>query len=178
MKPGLASSMETNKPFGITSQSNSLTKQLFEQDLLRDVAVRERQPRDRIRILLVEQRVPFAQRLAKVITRWGNACDIAYSSAAALQIAAWHQPQVIMIQLDRPSRDAAKLARRLKADLKGYDTLFIGYTKLRSQESWRNKHHSPFDLILSKPLRLSVLNTILLLERAHQAKLALIECVV
>lgn len=178
MKPGLASSAETNKPFGIMSQPKFCTQQIVDENLIGDVAVGKQESRDRIRILLIEQRVQFAQRLAKVITRWGNACDIAYSSAAALQIAAWHHPQVIMIQLDRPSRDAAQLARRLKADLKGYDTLFIGYTKLRSQESWRNKRHSPFDLILSKPLRLSVLNTLLLLERAHQAKLALIECVV
>lgn len=176
MKPGLASSMETQKPFGILLSKKLKNESDSAQDLFREVVLDENEPQERIRILLVEQRVEFAQKLAHLMARWGHICDIAHNPAAALQTAGWHRPQVVLIELDRHAKDASKMARRLKASLQASDVLFVGYTKLKWQEAWRNKPNSPFDLILSKPLRLSVLKSLLFLEKVHQAKVALMDC--
>lgn len=176
MKPGLASSMETQKPFGILLSKDLKNEYDSAHALSGEVVLREHDSQERIRILLVEQRIVFAQKLAYLINRWGHICDIAYDSRAALQIAHWHRPHVVVIELDRHSKDASRLARRLKASLKASDVLFVGYTRLKWQEAWRNKPNSPFGLILSKPLRLSVLKSLLFLEKVHRAKVALLDC--
>jgi CheY-like chemotaxis protein len=175
MKPGLASTMETQQPFGIVLPQKSKSEYDSALEYLGEVELKEYEPRERIRILLVEHRFKFAHQLGHLMARWGHAYDIAYNSAAALQIADWHHPQVVIIDLDRPSKDASEMARRLKASLKASDVLCIGYTKIKGQEAWRNKPNSPFDLILSIPLRLSVLKSLLDLEKVHQTKCAVMD---
>lgn len=172
MKPGLASLIETHRPFGITLPYTLFTEMDSELETFGEVGSRLGQSGERIRVLLVESRISFAKKLAQRITRWGIWCDIAYNTSAALQIAAWHHPQVVMIQLERPSRDASQLVQQLRAKSKGSDILFVGYAQFNLLEEWRSKPHFPFDLILTNPIQLSFLRSLLMLEKRHSSKIS------
>ena len=172
MKPGLASAIETRRPFGLAP-----TKKVFPLRILSLIAQHKTSPEGErsvggLRIMLVDSPDESVNQLGRKFCEWGHSCDIACSSAAAERIAQWRRPQVIIFNVDLPASKPANLARRLKVILGNLDTLFFGYTTPILQARRRSEKDSPFDIVLAKPIKLAVLNTLLLLEMAHQAKTA------
>jgi CheY-like chemotaxis protein len=172
MKPGLASAIETRRPFGLAP-----TKKGFPLRIVSHIAQRKTTPEGGrsvggLRIMLVESPNETVNQLGRKFSEWGHSCDIACSAAAAERLAQWRRPQVIIFNIDLPALNPSNLARRLKAILGNFDTLILGYTSPILQAQRRSQKDSPFDIVLAKPFKLSVLHTLLLLETAHQEKTA------
>jgi CheY-like chemotaxis protein len=68
-----------------------------------------------MRLLVVDDELDTAQMIALLLTNAGHEVSYAVTAKAALDLAANHRPDVIILDLRLPDMDGIELARQLKA---------------------------------------------------------------
>ena len=99
-------------------------------------------------------------------TRATRPCD----GAAALEMAAAYRPDVLLLDISMPKMDGCQLAKQLRRQTRFTETLLIAIT------GWADNAHrvlgkeAGFDHFLSKPVELSILEELLLLQQDRLAE--------
>jgi two-component system CheB/CheR fusion protein len=116
-----------------------------------------------LRILVVDDGQYVADALCTMFASWGHQARKCYDGATGLADADQHVPNVVVLDIEMPDMDGYELARRLRisADLHGCYVI-----AMRSPHDLRGspRMDSSIDLFLAKPMNLSVLETLLLME--------------
>jgi DNA-binding response OmpR family regulator len=114
-----------------------------------------------IRVLIVDDEPQVADSLSAVVSSWGHDVRRVYDAISGLAEAGQHLPNVVLLDIAMPGMDGHELARqlRLHAGLKGCYLL-----AMRAGNDDRGGWGADIDLFLAKPMNLSVLETLLLME--------------
>ncbi len=124
-----------------------------------------------MRILIVDDEKEAADALCNIVTSWGHDVRRFYDGASGLDGARAQLPNVALLDISMPGMDGYELARqlRLRSDLHGCYVI-----AMRASEDLRNvpRMEASIDLFLAKPMNLSVLETLLLMEGERLDRLA------
>jgi signal transduction histidine kinase len=116
-----------------------------------------RRPR---RILVVDDNRDAAESLALLLELNGHTLHMAYSGAEALELAATHRPEVILLDLALPGMDGYEICRQLRR--KGFiDTRIIAMTGYGQERDRRRSEEAGFDTHTVKPVEIDLLEKIL-----------------
>ena len=118
-----------------------------------------------LRVLVVDDDRDAADSLSRLVRRWGHDAQCAYDGAAALELAASIQVDVVLLDVALPRVDGGQLASRLRAGAASGDCLLIAVTALAGDRHRRLCYQAGFDLFLVKPVEAEVIEMLLLLER-------------
>jgi CheY-like chemotaxis protein len=117
-----------------------------------------------LRVLVADDNRDAADVLSILVKLWGHDARQAYDGAAALQMAAAYQPDVLLLDIAMPKMDGFQLAQRLRRQARFQDTLLIAITGYAEEAHRLLGEEAGFDLYLSKPVEPSTLEILLLLE--------------
>ncbi len=107
------------------------------------------------KILLVDDEVEFVQTLGERLQNRGLNILVAYNGEQALQNAAQHELDVIVLDLKIPGVNSMDLLNRLKTDHPGLEVIFLaGY--FSGEEEAQALRHGAF-AYLQKPLQIDKL---------------------
>jgi len=114
-------------------------------------------------LLLVEDHVDLANATAEYLRLWGLEVRIARSGEQALEMAAEFRPQIIFCDLVLPDISGLEVVRRLRADAKTKDALFVVSTSMARQdiEALEEAYEGEVDLFLAKPVTDGAVNELL-----------------
>ena len=104
------------------------------------------------RILIVDDSSDCRDSLAAMLQLDGNEVRTAPDGAAALEIAASFEPEIVLLDLRMPVMDGYEAARRLRAQPHGRDAILIAVTGWGQQEHRDLTRIAGFDAHLTKPL--------------------------
>jgi PAS domain S-box-containing protein len=114
-------------------------------------------PRDRRRILVVDDNVDAAETLAEALAALGHDVRIAGDGRAALALFDHFAPELGLLDLGLPEMDGFELARRIRA-LDGYATVpLIAVTGYGQESDRRAARAAGFDELLVKPVGLAAI---------------------
>jgi len=117
-----------------------------------------------LRVLFVDDDHDTTDGLANLVRRWGHAVRGAYDGAAGLKIAAAQHPDVVLLDIAMPFMDGYQVARQLKLDFHKHDCFIIGITGETGFQRRQQCIDAGIDLVLTKPVDPSVIETLLMLE--------------
>ncbi|MGH8241979.1 MAG: response regulator [Steroidobacteraceae bacterium] len=110
------------------------------------------------RILIVDDSADCRDSLAAVLQLDGNDVRTAPDGAAALEIAASFEPEIVLLDLRMPVMDGYEAARRLRAQPHCKDAILIAVTGWGQQEHRDLTRIAGFDAHLTKPLNHATLS--------------------
>lgn len=118
----------------------------------------------RLRVLVVDDDRDIADSLVRRLRRWGHTARTAQDGLAALRVAATQHPDVVLLDMEMPFMDGYQIARHLRLDFPKSECFFMAVTERSEDEHRQQCIDAGIDLLLIKPLDLSNLETLLLLE--------------
>ncbi|HEY8265958.1 MAG TPA: response regulator [Steroidobacteraceae bacterium] len=104
------------------------------------------------RILVVDDSEDCRDSLATMLQLDGNEVRTAADGAAALEVAASFEPEIVLLDIRMPVMDGYEAARRLRAEPHGKDVVLIALTGWGQQEHRERSRLAGFDAHLTKPL--------------------------
>jgi CheY-like chemotaxis protein len=125
-----------------------------------------------LRVLIVDEVPELADTLARLLRLWGHEVAVSYDGPAALQAAAAHPPDVVLLDVGLPGMDGCELARRLRL-LPGLEKCrLVAITGHAGPADRRRCEEAGIDSHFVKPLDPAYLRQ--LLEKLGQGRLQLI----
>jgi len=121
--------------------------------------------RKRLRVLIVHDQNNTANRVAWFVRRWGHTGYSVSPSVNALQIAAAKHPHVALLDMEMPLMDGCTFAHQLRCSFPGDDCFIIACTEQANDPLRQRSIESGIDLLLPKPVDLTLLEMLLRLER-------------
>lgn len=134
-------------------------------DLIRSIAACPRF----LRVLILDDYRDSADTMAMVVKLWGHVVQVAYDGAAALNMIPAFQPDVLLLDIAMPGLDGFQLAQQLRRETCCKDSLLIAMTGYADKAN-RHQWEGAFDLYLVKPMELSTLRSLLMLEQKRLEK--------
>lgn len=120
-----------------------------------------RLPRQRARILVVDDNVDTAGGMAKLLQLLGHDVVTAYDGEMALQMAERHQPEVILLDIGLPGMNGYEVAKKLRQDPRYQQVTVIAISGYGQEEDRRRSREAGFDHHLVKPVDFNMLTTLL-----------------
>jgi two-component system CheB/CheR fusion protein len=115
----------------------------------------------RYRVLVVDDNHDSAETMSTLVGMWGHDVRVAHDAAAALQAAAAHRPQVVLLDLGLPVVSGYEVAEQLRA-LPGLEgAVLIAMTGYGQEEDRRRTRDAGFAHHLTKPVPPETLKEIL-----------------
>jgi signal transduction histidine kinase len=111
----------------------------------------------RRRVLVVDDNLDAADSLATLLRLRGQDVRTAYDGPTGLAAARDFRPDLAFLDIGLPGMDGCELARALRADPAGRDTLLVALTGWGQDEDRQQSHAAGFDEHHAKPLDLPVL---------------------
>ena len=108
-------------------------------------------PRTR-RILVVDDNHDSAESLAMLLSITGHETFTAHDGAAALDAAARHRPDVVLLDIGLPTLNGYEVCRRIREEPWGKEMVLIALTGWGQEEDRRKSHEAGFDGHLVKPV--------------------------
>jgi CheY-like chemotaxis protein len=125
-----------------------------------------------LRVLVVDDNVDSAVGLARLLGRAGHQVALAYDGPEALEKSRELAPQAIVLDIGLPTMDGYEVARLIRQESWGQDTLLIAVTGYGQEEDRLHALHAGFDHHLVKPVDLARLKSLLNPVSAIQPKTA------
>lgn len=119
-----------------------------------------------LRVLVADDNHDNANSCALLLELSGHEVRIAYSGGTAVEIAAEYRPHLALIDIRMPEMSGYEVARRLRAEKGGKDTLLVAVSGLGQAADKRAAEEAGFDHHLAKPFELEALEP--LFERCLQ----------
>ena len=119
-----------------------------------------------LRIMVVDDNVDAAESLAMMLELDGHSVIRAHNARAAIAIARYERPKVMLLDIGLPDIDGYELARRLRALPEVDDALLIAVTGYGQAEDRRRAEDAGFDHHLVKPVEFESLRLMLRTDRA------------
>jgi len=104
------------------------------------------------RILIVDDNRDNAESLALLLGITGNDTYIARDGIEALEAAAEHRPEVVLLDIGLPKLSGHDVCRRIRAESWGKDVVVIALTGWGQEEDRRKSQEAGFDGHLVKPV--------------------------
>jgi signal transduction histidine kinase/CheY-like chemotaxis protein len=118
-------------------------------------------PRTSRRILVVDDNVDGAERLAEYLGMAGHQVRTAYGGPAALEVARAYQPEAVLLDLAMPGMDGYEVARRLRQEPGLERVLLVALTGYGQEEDRRRSRQATIDYHLVKPVDPEALEALL-----------------
>jgi PAS domain S-box-containing protein len=106
----------------------------------------------RLRILVIDDIADVADVMKMLLDMEGYETRVAYSGAAALQVAREFAPDAIFCDIGLPEMDGHEIARRMRADPAIASAVLIALTGWGSEAELRKTRESGFDFHMVKPV--------------------------
>jgi signal transduction histidine kinase len=113
------------------------------------------------RILLADDNRDALDSLATLLQCDGHEVHTAADGAEALEVAAEHHPDIVLLDIGMPKLDGYEVARRIRAEPWGKNAVLIALTGWGQDEDRRRSREVGFDSHLVKPLDPEALSTLL-----------------
>src|SRR4051812_18490231 len=123
-------------------------------------------PVQRLRVLVVEDRVDTANGMVELLRMAGDDAWIARSGEEALLAAREHRPEVILLDIGLPGMDGYELASRLRQEEWGRDTVLIALSGYGDEEALRRSQEAGMNHHLLKPVDFDAL--LALINQPHR----------
>ena len=121
-------------------------------------------PKQRIsrrRVLIVDDNLDTAESLARLLKRAGHEIALAHDGSEALVRAREQSPETIILDIGLPGMDGFEVARRLRADARCANSVFIAVTGYGRPEDRQKSKEAGFDHHLVKPVHMDQLKGLL-----------------
>ena len=116
----------------------------------------------RQRVLVVDDNRDAAETLRKLLQLLGVEAHAVNDGASALQLLSEYRPSVILLDIGMPGMDGFEVARRIREDPAGIDTLLVALTGWGQPTDRHRTEQAGFDHHLLKPASIDSLASILL----------------
>jgi PAS domain S-box-containing protein len=114
------------------------------------------------RILVVEDNVGTAKILSRLLAKLGNhEVHVVHDGVTALNAAAKHHPEIVLLDIGLPRMNGYEVARRLRQQPDFQDTLLIALTGYETEEDRRRAVAAGFDQRIVKPASIDHLRQVL-----------------
>lgn len=113
------------------------------------------------RTLIVDDNQDTASGLGRLLKRRGYAIEVAYEGPAALALASEFCPVIVLLDIGLPGMDGYEVARRLRAEPCGADTLIVAISGYGQQEDRERSKAAGIDHHFVKPVDLEELRRVL-----------------
>jgi CheY-like chemotaxis protein len=123
--------------------------------------------RQLLRVLIVDAEQNSADALVGLVRRWGYAARVARDGHAALRMAAIQHPDVVLLDIELLDVNGCQVSSHLRFDFPRNDFIIIAFTERADDERRQHCIEAGIDLLLTKPIDLEVVETLLLLECLH-----------
>jgi PAS domain S-box-containing protein len=120
-----------------------------------------REPSAGRRILVVDDNHDSAESLAMLLGITGNKTFTAHDGADALDAAARHRPDVVLLDIGLPTLNGYEVCRRIREEPWGKEMCVIALTGWGQDEDRRKSHEAGFDGHLVKPVNYPALMALL-----------------
>lgn len=121
---------------------------------------------DPLHVLIVDDDQDTALGLKAAVEDFGDLADTAFSGAGAIAMTEAADPDVVLLDLTLPDSSGFAVAKTLRAGRRSKILKIIAVTGLGDEQSKRQTAAAGFDLHLTKPVRLAVLEAMLDLLRS------------
>jgi CheY-like chemotaxis protein len=122
-----------------------------------------------LRVVIVDDCRDSANSLAVLMRHWGHDVRVAYSGAAALEIALTYQPDVLLLDIAMPKMNGLELAQRLRRLPALDNSLLVAITGYADEAHRLLGADAGFDLYLIKPVHPPTLEELMRLEKQWRA---------
>jgi two-component system CheB/CheR fusion protein len=113
------------------------------------------------RILVIEDNLDGAQAMKDLLELSGHEVVLAHDGIDGVAQAREHHPEVILCDIGLPGMDGYQVAREIRADASIGEPMLVALTGYALPEDLKRAFEAGFDLHLSKPPELSVLEDVL-----------------
>jgi CheY-like chemotaxis protein len=114
-----------------------------------------------LRVLVVDDNLDAAESLVMLLGLDGHEVRMAHSGVEALEAAAVFRPEVVLLDIGLPGMDGYEVARRLREQNDGAETLLVAMTGYGQEEDRRRSRAAGFHRHLVKPVDLNDLRALL-----------------
>ncbi len=115
----------------------------------------------RYRVLVVDDNEDSAETMATLVGIWGHDVRTAHDAASALQTAAEHRPEIVLLDIGLPHISGYEVAKQIRALPGLEDAILIAMTGYGQEEDRRRTREAGFTHHLTKPVPPETLKGIL-----------------
>jgi signal transduction histidine kinase len=114
-----------------------------------------------LRVLVVDDNVDVARTLAMVLSEVGHEVHTVHDGPSALDATGDLRPDIVFLDLGLPGMDGYEVARRIRRQPVGDSLVLVALSGYGREEDLRRSRAAGFDLHLTKPVGLAVLEPLL-----------------
>lgn len=114
-----------------------------------------------LRVLVVDDNADAVETLVMLLGMWGHDVRSAADGPAALEAAAAHRPDVVLLDITLPGMDGYEVARQLRARPELHTAVLVAMTGHGQAEDKKAARQAGFTLHLLKPVEPDVLQKLL-----------------
>jgi signal transduction histidine kinase/ActR/RegA family two-component response regulator len=114
-----------------------------------------------LRVLVADDNRDAADSLATILDMSGNEVSVAHSGEEALRLALLEEPQAIILDIGMPGMNGYEVARRVRVETWGKNTLLIAVTGWGQAEDKQRSRDAGFDHHLTKPIDIAEVERLL-----------------
>jgi signal transduction histidine kinase/CheY-like chemotaxis protein len=112
------------------------------------------------RILVVDDNVDAAEALAELLRDFGHDVRAVHDGPSAIEQAALHRPDIVLLDIGMPGSDGYEVARRMRSEL-GLKSTLVALTGYGEARHRRLSREAGFDQHVTKPVDIRKLETLL-----------------
>jgi len=105
-----------------------------------------------LRVLVVDDNHDAAETLAMLLGLWGHEVRLAVDGPSAVETAAAHRPDVVLLDISLPGMSGYEVAEKLRADPELRGTVLVAMTGYGQAEDKKETQAAGFTLHLVKPV--------------------------
>jgi len=114
-----------------------------------------------LRVLVVDDNHDAVETLAMLLGLWGHDVRLAADGPSAVEMAAAHRPDVVLLDISLPGMSGYEVAERLRANPELRETVLVAMTGYGQAEDKKETREAGFTLHLVKPVEPDVLQKLL-----------------
>ena len=114
-----------------------------------------------LRVLVVDDNHDAVETLAMLLGLWGHDVRLAADGPSAVESAAAHRPDVVLLDISLPGMSGYEVAERLRANPELRETVLVAMTGYGQAEDKKETREAGFTLHLVKPVEPDVLQKLL-----------------
>jgi CheY-like chemotaxis protein len=114
-----------------------------------------------LRVLVVDDNADASETLTMLLGLWGHDVQSAADGPTAVETAAAHRPDVVLLDISLPGMSGYEVADRLRANPDLRDTVLVAMTGYGQAEDKKETRRAGFSLHLVKPVEPDMLQKLL-----------------
>jgi len=115
----------------------------------------------KLRVLVVDDNADASETLTMLLGLWGHDVRTAADGPAAVETAAAHRPDVVLLDISLPGMNGYEVAERLRANPELAQTILVAMTGYGQAEDKKQTLRAGFTLHLVKPVEPDMLQKLL-----------------